>query len=99
MRAKSITPPHLCLRYALITIHATAEVRIVEILQSTGPCSLDDVVRFLHPHLSWSNVFVAVDQMSRDGRVLLRRLGNSTYQIALPSPLVSPRSPTRQEVA
>ena len=69
----------------MITIHATAEERIVEILilQSTGPCSLDDVVRFLQPHLSWSDVFIAVDQMSRDGRLLLRRLGNSTYQIAL----------------
>ena len=67
----------------MITIHATAEERIVEILQTNGPCSLEDVVRFLHPHLSWSDVFVAVDQMSRDGRVVLRRLGNSTYQIAL----------------
>jgi len=74
----------------MITIHATAEERIIEILESHGPCSLEDVVRFLHPHLSWSNVFIAVDQMSRDGRVLLRRLGNSTYQIALPSPLVPP---------
>jgi hypothetical protein len=83
----------------MITIHATAEERIIEILQSTGPCSLDDVVRFLDSHLSWSNVFVAVDQMSRDGRVVLRRLGNSTYQIALPLPLVSPRSPSRREEA
>jgi hypothetical protein len=30
-------------------------------------------------------VFGAVDRMSRDGRVLLRQLGYSTYQIALHS--------------
>jgi len=83
----------------MITIHATTDERIIEILESSGPCSLDDVVRFLHPHLSWSDVFVAVDRMSRDGRLLLRQLGYSTYQIALPSPLASPRSPSRQEVA
>ena len=83
----------------MIAIHATAEERIVDILQSNGPCSLEDVVRFLHPRYSWSNVFIAVDQMSRNGRLLLRRLGNSTYQIALPSPLVSPPSLAGQEEA
>ena len=83
----------------MITIHATAEEHIIEILQSNGPCSIEDAVRFLQPHLSWSDVFVAVDQMSRDGRVSLRQVGYSTYQIALPSPLVSPRSPSRQEEA
>jgi hypothetical protein len=83
----------------MITINVTAEERIIEILESNGPCSLDDVVRFLHPHLSWSDVFVAVDRMSRNGRLLLRQLGYSTYQIALPSPLAFPRSPSRQEVA
>ena len=83
----------------MITIHATAEERIVDILQTNGPCSLEDVARFLHPQYSWSNVFIAVDQMSRNGRLLLRRLGNSTYQIALPSPLVSPPSLAGQEEA
>ena len=83
----------------MITIHATAEERIIEILESTGPCSLDDVVRFLHPNLSWSNVFLAVDRMSRDGRVVLRQVGYLTYQITLPSQFASPRSPARQEVA
>ena len=67
----------------MITIHATAQERIIETLQSHGPCSLEDVVSLLHPHLSWSDVFVAVDQMSRDGRVSLHQLGYSTYQIAL----------------
>ena len=79
----------------MMLIEASAkEEDVIEMLQTTGPCCLDDVVRYL-PNLSWGEVFVAVDRMSRDGRLLLRQLGYSTYQIALPSQLESPRSPSR----
>ena len=78
--------------------HTTAvEEAIIEMLQRTGPCSLDDVVTYL-PNLSWGEVFAAVDRMSRDGGLLLRQVGYSTYQITLPSQLTSPRSPARQVV-
>ncbi len=60
------------------------EEAIVEKLRRSGPCCLDDVVTYL-PNFSWGEVFLAVDRMSRDGRVLLRQLGYSTYQIALGS--------------
>jgi len=60
------------------------ETAIVETLQRSGPCCLDDVVTSL-PNSSWGEVFAAVDRMSRDGRVLLRQRGFSTYQIALHS--------------
>ena len=53
-------------------------------LRRSGPCCLDDVVAYL-PNCSWGEVFVAVDRMSRDGRVWLHQLGYSTYQIALHS--------------
>jgi hypothetical protein len=58
------------------------EEAIVETLQRSGPCCLDDVVTYL-PNLSWGEVFLAVDRMSRDGRVSLLQLGYSTYQITL----------------
>ncbi len=58
------------------------EKAIVEKLQNGGPCYLDDVVTSL-PNFNWGEVFSAVDRMSRDGRVLLRQHGFSTYQIAL----------------
>jgi hypothetical protein len=61
-----------------------AEEIILEMLQRTGPCNLDDLVTYL-PTLSWSEVFAAIDRMSRDGLLLLRRLGPATYQIALSS--------------
>lgn len=62
---------------------------VIEMLQKTDPCSMDDIVMQL-PNLSWAEVFVTVDRLSRDGRVLLRQLGYSTYQIVLPSQLASP---------
>jgi hypothetical protein len=58
------------------------EEDILELLRIRGPCGLDDVVTY-RPDLSWGEVFRALDRMSRDGRVVLRQLGYSTYQIAL----------------
>jgi hypothetical protein len=60
------------------------EADIIELLRSNGPCRVDDVVSCL-PKLSWGEVFAAVNQMWRDGRVSLRQLDYSNYQIALQS--------------
>jgi len=57
------------------------EAAIIEKLRS-GPCCFDEVVTE-RPNCSWAEIFVAVDCMSRDGRVFLRQLGFSTYQITL----------------
>jgi hypothetical protein len=58
------------------------EAAIVETLQRSGPCCLDDVVMSL-TNSRWGEVFAAVDRMSRDGRVLLRQRGSSAYQLTL----------------
>ncbi len=63
------------------------EEAIIELLRISGPCCLDDVVTYL-PDLTWGEVFRAIDRMSREGRVLPRQLGYSTYQIALASQLL-----------
>jgi hypothetical protein len=60
------------------------EEAIVKRLQQSGPCSLDDVVTHLSSFRS-GEIFIAVDRMSRDGRVLLHQRGYSTYQLALGS--------------
>lgn len=60
------------------------EEAIVKRLQQSGPCSLDDVVTHLSSFSS-GEIFIAVDLMSRDGRVLLHQRGYSTYQLALGS--------------
>ncbi len=58
------------------------DAAIVETLQRSGPCSLDDVVTSLSV-FSWGEVFDSVARLSRDGRVLLSLLGHSTYQVSL----------------
>lgn len=59
------------------------EEAIIEKLRS-GPCCFDEIVTEL-PKFSWGELFVAVDCMSRDGRIFLRQLGYSSYQISLDS--------------
>ena len=61
------------------------EEAVVEILERSEPCCLDDLVTQLPDH-NWSAVFAAVDAMSRDGRLSLRRVSKSSYQISLLSP-------------
>jgi hypothetical protein len=58
------------------------ETAIIEKLRGSGPCCLDEVVSYL-PNFSWGEVFIAVDRMSRDGRVSLLQTGYSNYLIKL----------------
>ena len=60
-----------------------------------GPCCLDEVVTTLS-NFSWGEIFAAVDRMSRDGRVLLRQVGYSTYQISPSSQVPQFSSATRE---
>lgn len=67
---------------------STAQTRIqdavIDILAHMGPCMMDEVIRSLPAH-GWSEIFSAVDAMSRDGRLVLRRSSNSSseYQVSL----------------
>jgi hypothetical protein len=56
---------------------------VIKILLQTGPRTLDDVAEALPVH-NWNELFSAVDEMSRDGRVVLRRLAGSGYQLSVP---------------
>ncbi len=60
------------------------EDALVEMLRQTGPCTMDEVANAL-PYHSWSELFSAVDEMSRKGRVVLRRLTGSGYQLSVPT--------------
>lgn len=62
----------------------TIEETILEVLERNAPCLLDDLLRQL-PHRQWNEVFAAVDQMSREGGLVLRRVpGSSGYHLSLP---------------
>ena len=73
------------------------EEAIVEKLRVDGPCCFDEIVTGL-PNFSWGQIFVAVDCMSRDGRVFIRKLGFSTYQVSLGSRLTYSSSTSSQTV-
>jgi len=59
------------------------EEAIIEKLRS-GPCRINDVASELS-NFSWAEVLVAVECMSRDGRVSLLRLRYAIYQLPLDS--------------
>ncbi len=69
----------------MIHTDTVVENAVGDALQTIGPCSLDDLVAQLPGH-TWSDIFVAVDQMSRDGRLVLRLVPKSGYRLFLPSP-------------
>ena len=82
----------------MISINASVEEVVTEMLQKTGPCCLEDLVTYL-PNLRWGEVLFAVGRMSRDSRLLLRQVGYSRYQITLSSLLAVPRSSYPQKEA
>jgi hypothetical protein len=81
---------------AIMSTDASTEEAVLDVLQRTGPCDLDNFVRQL-PHLSWTKMFAAMERLSLDGQVLLDRHPGSIYSVALPSQQASPRVPTRQK--
>ncbi|WP_455243539.1 hypothetical protein [Petrachloros mirabilis] len=64
--------------------HTLPEDAIVDFLQQTGPCYLDDLTQQLSDY-SWNELFVTLDRMSRSGRVALHRYPKSGYFVSLPS--------------
>jgi len=67
-----------------------AEQFVTDTLRTMGPCSMDDLFSAL-PELRWSDVFLAVNRLSRDGRLRLLDVGSSTYVlVADPPPLDTP---------
>lgn len=65
--------------------HTIIEDAVIDILAHTGPCTIDEVVQSLPAH-EWSEVFFAVDTMSRDGRLVFRRSSSSVYELRLSAP-------------
>ena len=70
------------------------EETIIQRLGS-GPCCFEEVVTYLS-NLSWGKKFVAVARMARDGRLLLRQLAYSAYDISVSSQFASTSSGSSQ---
>ena len=84
--------------FARRPVSSSVEEAVLEMLHKTGPCCLDDLVLKL-TEFSWSQVFLAVDRMSRHGLLMLRRLKYSSYYVALSSRQTASRPPLQTEGA
>ena len=73
--------------------HTPVTDRILGEVQRTHGCDLDMLTKSLSD-LSWSQVFLEVDRLSRDGQVLVTSDTGGRYMIHLPEPNEGPK--TRQ---
>ena len=63
--------------------HTPVTDRILDEVQRTHGCDLDMLTKSLSD-LSWSQVFLEVDRLSRDGQVLVTSGSGGRYMIRLP---------------
>jgi hypothetical protein len=70
----------------------TVADRILDAVHRAPGCQLDDLVLRL-PELTWNQVFLEVDRLSRTGQVRMTAMGKGTYTIWLPKKEKSTRLP------
>ena len=63
--------------------HTIAD-RIIEVVSRSPGCLLEDLT-LACPSLTWKQVFIEVDCLSRDGRLLLEQKDPGIYRIHLPA--------------
>lgn len=62
-------------------VFAAIIVRVHRALEQLGTdCSMEEVVH-LCPELTWNQVFLAIDYLSREGQVLVTLDGDRTYRV------------------
>ncbi|MEK9140236.1 MAG: hypothetical protein AAB308_04200 [Nitrospirota bacterium] len=70
---------------------ATVESAIRSELRQQGPCTLEALLARL-PQFSWSEIFTVVDDLSREGRLVLRRPSRFDYEVS-----ITPVQPAREQ--
>jgi hypothetical protein len=71
----------------------TVESAIRTELIGRGPCTLDVLLHRL-PQFSWSEVFSTIDQLSRDGGLVLRHPTRFDYEVS-----IGPAQPASERVS
>ena len=66
-----------------MTQHTVVEDQVIGILQQVQVCALEDVERQC-TNLTWNQVFLAVDRLSRSGEIMLTPTGLGTYTMTFP---------------
>ena len=69
------------------------ESAIRSLLSQEGPCTLERLLTNLS-QFSWSEIFSAVDQLSREGSLVLRRPDRCSYEVSVGSHGVAAESAT-----
>jgi hypothetical protein len=62
---------------------ATAQdlsVTLVELLKQSPECDVEELMTYC-PQATWNQVFLALDQLSRSGQVILRQQGPGRYKV------------------
>lgn len=66
--------------------------RILDAVRRAPGCQLDELMLSV-PELTWNQVFLEVDRLSRTGQVRMTAMGKGTYTIWLPNKEKRTRSP------
>ncbi len=60
----------------------SAEERVLEVLRASGEKTMEQLTASL-PDVSWTQMFLAIDRLSRSGKVILRRTAPGDYRASL----------------
>ncbi|HSF66255.1 MAG TPA: hypothetical protein VLA67_02385 [Nitrospiraceae bacterium] len=63
--------------------HTTVKDRVIDLLHESQSCDLEEITRRC-ADLTWNQVFLAVDHLSRSGEVLLMPRGRGLYTVTFP---------------
>lgn len=64
-------------------------------LTQQGPCALEILLNRL-PQFSWNEIFIVIDQLSREGQLTLRHLSPFDYEVSIGSSQPAPVNPNRR---
>ena len=61
----------------------TVEVQVIDIVHRAGACDLEEITRQC-ANLTWNQVFLAVDRLSRRGEIMIVPKGRGLYTVTFP---------------
>ena len=66
--------------------HTTVEEQVIDLVHRAQACDLEEITRYC-PTLTWNQVFLAVDRLSRSGELRLVSRGRGLYTVIFRQPL------------
>ena len=66
-----------------MALHTTVEDQVIDIMLHARTCDLEELTQKC-ANLTWNQVFLAVDHLSRSGEILLMPRGRGLYTVTFP---------------